>query len=124
VPPAKKTIDLEGRIVKDGVRKAMRDRQQALADLVHGIQEYRRLAEGTPLTLQGGDFAHVVLELNKAVERADRQGSSWEMRDKQLDEFQADAVQLTIHTPDLAICINGFTGAGKSRALAEMATAI
>jgi hypothetical protein len=26
-PPARKTIDLDGRIVKDGVRKALRDRQ-------------------------------------------------------------------------------------------------
>jgi hypothetical protein len=29
-PPARKTIDLEGRIVKDGVRKAIKDRQIAL----------------------------------------------------------------------------------------------
>ena len=29
-PPARKTIDLEGRLVKDGVRKALRDRQDAL----------------------------------------------------------------------------------------------
>lgn len=28
--PARKTIDLEGRIVKDGVRKAVKDRQLAL----------------------------------------------------------------------------------------------
>lgn len=26
-PPARKTIDLEGRIVKDGVKKALRDRR-------------------------------------------------------------------------------------------------
>ncbi len=71
-PPAKKTIDLEGRIVKDGVRKALRDRQLALSDLVHAIQEYRKLSEGTPLTLQGRSYADAVLELNKAIERADR----------------------------------------------------
>ena len=71
-PPERKTIDLEGRIVKDGVRKVIRDRQQALADLVHAITEYRKLAEGTPLTLQGESYAHAVLELNKAIERADR----------------------------------------------------
>ena len=29
--PAKKAIDLEGRIVKDGVRKVVKDRQLALA---------------------------------------------------------------------------------------------
>jgi hypothetical protein len=33
-PPARKTIDLEGRIVKDGVKKALRDRQLALAELL------------------------------------------------------------------------------------------
>jgi hypothetical protein len=30
-PPARKTIDLEGRIVKDGVRKALKDRQTPAA---------------------------------------------------------------------------------------------
>ena len=40
-PPARKTIDLEGRIVKDGVRKALRDRKLALAELVHAIREYQ-----------------------------------------------------------------------------------
>ena len=45
-PPARKTIDLEGRIVKDGVRKAVRDRQLALTELVHAIREYRKLADG------------------------------------------------------------------------------
>jgi hypothetical protein len=61
-PPARKTIDLEGRIVKDGVRKTVADRQKALADLVHAIQEYRRLANSTPLTLQGADYAQAVRE--------------------------------------------------------------
>ena len=31
--PVKKTIDLEGRLVKDGVRKAIRERQDALHEL-------------------------------------------------------------------------------------------
>src|SRR6478735_6271555 len=51
-PPARKTIDLEGRLVKDGVPKAIQDRQIALTDLVQAIREYRKLAESTPLTLQ------------------------------------------------------------------------
>jgi hypothetical protein len=55
-PPARKTIDLEGRLVKDGVRKAIM---------------YRRLAEQRPLTLQGSDYAHAVQELNKAIDRAE-----------------------------------------------------
>jgi hypothetical protein len=33
-PPAKKTIDLEGRLVKDGVKSALRVRQTALSELV------------------------------------------------------------------------------------------
>jgi hypothetical protein len=52
-PPARKTIDLEGRIVKDGVKKALRDRQLALAELVHTIREVRKIADSKPLTLQG-----------------------------------------------------------------------
>jgi hypothetical protein len=70
-PPAGKTIDPEGRLVKDGVRKAIMDRKTALTELVHEIKEYRRLAEQKPLTLQGSDYAHVVQELNKAIDRAE-----------------------------------------------------
>jgi hypothetical protein len=70
-PPARKTIDLEGRLVKDGVRKAIRDRQTALSDLVHAIQEYRKLADQKPLTLQGSEYAQAVQELNKVVDRAE-----------------------------------------------------
>ena len=68
---ARKKIDLEGRLVKDGVRKAIMDRKTALTDLVHAIRQYRKLAEQKPLTLQGSDYAHAVLELNKAIDRAD-----------------------------------------------------
>jgi hypothetical protein len=68
-PPARKTIDLEGRIVKDGVRKVVKDRQFALDDLVKAIQEFRRFTD-EPLTLRGGDYAHAVQELNKAIDRA------------------------------------------------------
>lgn len=67
----RKTIDLEGRIVKEGVRKAIGDRQVALEGLVHAIREYRKLAESKPLTLQGSDYAHAVQELNKAIDRAE-----------------------------------------------------
>jgi hypothetical protein len=69
--PARKTIDLEGRLVKDGVRKAVKDRQIVLTDLVHAIREYRKLADQKPLTLQGSDYAHAVQELNKAIDRAE-----------------------------------------------------
>ena len=63
-PPARKTIDLEGRLVKDGVRTALRDRQDALSELIEAIRKYRKLADTTPLTLQGSDFAQAVQELN------------------------------------------------------------
>jgi hypothetical protein len=67
---ARKTIDLEGRLVKDGVRKALQERQKVLRDLVQAIREYRKLSD-QPLTLRGSEYAHSVLELNKAIERAE-----------------------------------------------------
>jgi hypothetical protein len=69
LPPARKTIDLEGRIVKDGVRKTVRERQAALNDLVKAFREFRKFTD-QPLTLRGGDYAHAVQELNKAIDRA------------------------------------------------------
>jgi hypothetical protein len=70
-PPGKKTIDLEGRIVKDGVRKAIRDRQMVLTELVLAIREFRKTAASKALTLQGSDYAHAVQELNEAIDRAE-----------------------------------------------------
>jgi hypothetical protein len=70
-PPARKTIDLEGKLVKDGVRKAIRDRQNALHELVHAIHEYRKVSESKPLTLQGSEYAHAVRELNTAIDLAE-----------------------------------------------------
>jgi hypothetical protein len=46
-------------------------RMLALKGLVHAIREYRKLAESTPLTLQGSDYAHAVQELNKAIDQAE-----------------------------------------------------
>jgi hypothetical protein len=43
-PPARKTIDLEGRIVKDGVRKALRARQLAIVDLGNASEVVREKA--------------------------------------------------------------------------------
>jgi hypothetical protein len=70
-PPARKTIDREGRIVKDGVRKALRDRQSAVTELAHAVREYRTIAESKPLTLQGLEYAHAIKELNNAIDRAE-----------------------------------------------------
>ena len=67
---ARKTIDLEGRVVKDGVRKIVKDRQLALHDLVQAIREFRKFTD-QPLTLRGSDYAHAVQELNKAIDRAE-----------------------------------------------------
>ena len=69
-PPARKTIDLEGRLVKDAVLKALKDRQNALTDLIHAIREYRKRAD-QPSALQGSEYPHAVLELNKAIDRAE-----------------------------------------------------
>jgi hypothetical protein len=67
--PARKTIDLEGRVVKEGVRKIVNDRQAALQTLVHAIREFRKFTD-QPVTLRGSDYAHAVQELNKAIDRA------------------------------------------------------
>jgi hypothetical protein len=70
-PPAQKTIDLEARLVKDGIKKVIRDRQESLTELVHAIKEYRRLTDETPLTLRGGDYAQAVQDLTRAIEKAE-----------------------------------------------------
>jgi hypothetical protein len=67
--PARKTIDLEGRIVKDGVRKIVQDRQIALDMLLKAIREFRKYTD-EPLTLRGSNYPHAVQELNKAIDRA------------------------------------------------------
>lgn len=68
--PARKTIDLEGRVVKEAVRSALQDRQKALTRLIHAIREYRKFSE-QPLALRGSEYAHAVQELNKAIDRAE-----------------------------------------------------
>ena len=68
--PARKTIDLEGRMVKDAVRKTLKDRQKVLTQLIEAVREYRKLAE-QPLTLRGSEYAHAVQELNNAMDRAE-----------------------------------------------------
>jgi hypothetical protein len=52
-PPAKKTIDLEGRLIKDGVRKAIQDRQNALHELLNAINQYRKLSESKTIDTSG-----------------------------------------------------------------------
>jgi hypothetical protein len=68
--PARKTIDLEGRAVKEAVRSALQNRQNALTNLIDAIREFRKFSE-QPLTLRGSEYAHAVQELNKAIGRAE-----------------------------------------------------
>ena len=68
--PARKTIDLEGRVVKEAVRNALQDQHKALLNLIHAIREYRKQAD-QPLTLRGSEYAHAVHQLNKAIDRAE-----------------------------------------------------
>ena len=70
-PPARKTIALEGRTIKDGVGKTVKDRHLALNELVKAIREFRKFTD-QPLTLRGSEYARAVQELNKAIDRADR----------------------------------------------------
>jgi hypothetical protein len=58
-------------VVKDGVRTVLMDHQSVINDLVHAIKTYRELAEKQPLTLKGAPYAQAVLELNKAIDRAE-----------------------------------------------------
>ena len=69
-PAARKTIDLEGRVVKDGVHKSLQVRQSIIEELVHAIHEYRKASE-QPLTLRGSEYGQAVHELNKAIDRAE-----------------------------------------------------
>jgi hypothetical protein len=69
--PARKTVDLEGRVVKDGIKKALSDRQNALNELVAAVRLFRKLADQTPLTLREADYAQAVQRLNAAIDRAD-----------------------------------------------------
>ena len=70
---------MEVTVVDRGRRRRMArpdgDRSQVSSDrtlsLIHAIREYRKLMEPKPLTLQRPDYAYVVQELNKAIDRAE-----------------------------------------------------
>jgi hypothetical protein len=66
--PKEKTV--EGRIV-EGIcaKEALRDRRDALSELVEPVRRYRKLADSGPLTLQGSDYAKAVERLNVAIDR-------------------------------------------------------
>lgn len=57
LPPAKgMIIDLEGRVVKDGMSQVLRDRRIAVVDLVRAIEGVRKHVEKL-LTALSGDYA-------------------------------------------------------------------
>jgi hypothetical protein len=47
---------------------AQRSSPQINSTKFNAINQYRKLSESKPLTLQGSDYAHAVLELNKAID--------------------------------------------------------
>jgi hypothetical protein len=61
VPSAVKNIGIEGRLVRDGVRKVLANQRTIIAELIKAIGEYRK---------SGGDH-QAVHALNKAIERAE-----------------------------------------------------
>jgi hypothetical protein len=69
-PAARKTIDFEGRVVKEGVRKSLQARQSIIEELIHAINEYRKASE-QPLTLRGSEYSRAVHELNNIIDRAE-----------------------------------------------------
>jgi hypothetical protein len=71
LPPPRKTIDSEGSLIVDAVRKAVRERQAALADLVRAIRAFRYAAEH-PLNKQESGYAQALHELHTAIDRAER----------------------------------------------------
>jgi hypothetical protein len=56
---------------ENGIKKALRERQDALGELVDAVRLYRKLADSKPLTLQGSDYVEAVERLNAAIDRAD-----------------------------------------------------
>jgi hypothetical protein len=68
--PERKTIDLEGRIIKEAIRKSLQERQTALAELINSINQYRKLVD-QPLTLRDSIYAEVVQKLEQVIEKAD-----------------------------------------------------
>jgi hypothetical protein len=60
-PPAVKNIGVEGRLLRDGVRKALANRRTVIEDLIKAIGEYRK----------SGGGHQSVHALNNALERAE-----------------------------------------------------
>ncbi len=70
-PPAKKTIDLEGRLVKDAVRRTIKNHRNTLAELVHAVGEFRKLLD-PPASSRDSEYARAVQQLDEAIERVEK----------------------------------------------------
>ncbi len=57
--------------LKDAVRKALRERQEALETLVDAVKEYKRLATH-PESIRGSEYAQAIHALGKALDLAER----------------------------------------------------
>lgn len=71
LPPPRKTIDAEGSLIVDAVRKAVRERQGALTDLIRAIRAFQN-ADQHPLNKQESGYAQVLHKLHGAIDRAER----------------------------------------------------
>jgi len=69
--PAKKTIDLEGRLIKDAVRRTIKEHRKTLTELVHAVREFRQVLE-PPEAAQSSQYGKVLEVLNAAMERAEK----------------------------------------------------
>jgi hypothetical protein len=69
-PSPRKTIDAEGSLIVDAVRKAVRERQAALAELVHAVRAFRQ-ADEHPLNREASGYAQVLHKLHGAIDRAE-----------------------------------------------------
>jgi hypothetical protein len=70
-PPAKKTIDLEGRLVKDAVRRTIKNHRNTLTELVHAVGEFRKLLD-PPASSGDSEYGRAVQQLDEAIERVEK----------------------------------------------------
>ena len=69
-PPARKTIDIEGRDCEGRRAEDCQRPSNRAGRLVKAIREFRKFTD-QPLTLRGSDYAHAVQKLNRSIGRAE-----------------------------------------------------
>ena len=70
-PPARKTIDLEGRVVKDGVAHSSQGPPGRSERVGGGDPRVPEACRENASDVAGSDLAQAVEELNKAIDRAE-----------------------------------------------------